>query len=120
VRWFRDFAKFERSCLLPNYRAPRAIIAVARQVFDHIAEKGYDRVITFARPEYARLWSQALGFEINRAKAPLLTPFGSDPYVELVKTISPVANVVSSASGMGTLEKIEGCWDEDGTCSAAS
>lgn len=112
VRWFKDFAKFERSCLLPKYRDPRAIAAIARQVFDHVAMKGYDQVITYAKPEFARMWSRLLGFEINHLKAESRLAISDEPYFELIKRLPASSDRITADSPMGLLERIEGFWHE--------
>lgn len=56
IRWFKDFAKLERTAFREAYRNTHVLKAFADFVFDHVARKGYDKVITHAQPKYARLW----------------------------------------------------------------
>ena len=60
IRWFKDFAKFERTAFREAYRNGHVLKAAAHFAFDHAARKGYDKVITHAQPKYARLWRIAL------------------------------------------------------------
>ena len=46
IRWFRDFAKIERTAFREAYRNMHVLKASSYFVFDHIARKGYDKVIT--------------------------------------------------------------------------
>ena len=50
IRWFKDFAKFERTSFRKAYRDMRTVKAVAEFSFDHVARKGFDKVITHAQP----------------------------------------------------------------------
>ena len=49
IRWFKDFAKIERSAFRKAWRHPRHLKKVADFVFSHIARKGYTQVITHAQ-----------------------------------------------------------------------
>lgn len=62
IRWFRDFAKIERTAFRPSARDPRILKEMAQFMFDHVAKKGYDRVLTLAETHYAWLWRRTLGF----------------------------------------------------------
>ncbi len=72
IRWFKDFAKMERTSFRKEWRNPRIIKRCAEFIFDHISRKGYDKVITHAKPIYARLWRALLGFKQVSAKEPVL------------------------------------------------
>ena len=71
IRWFADFAKFERTAFRKAYRTTRVLRAAADFSFDHVARKGYDKVITHAQPKYARLWRIVLGFRNAEGKMPV-------------------------------------------------
>lgn len=111
IRWFKDFAKIERTGFRPDYRNPRYLKFAGNFVFAHIARKGYARAITHATPEYAELWRRVLGF--RNADKPAATYF-SEPYVELVRDLEVPANALSGASPIEMLFRIEGTWDMPG------
>ena len=69
VRWFKDFAKFERASFRPAWRNIHVIRNCANFVFDHVTRKGFDKVITHAKPKYARIWRAMLGFKMRSARA---------------------------------------------------
>ena len=56
-------------------------------MFDHVARKGYDKVITHAQPKYARLWRMILGFKNAEGKKPIYFDGHEEPYTELVKEL---------------------------------
>jgi hypothetical protein len=111
IRWFKDFAKIERSAFRKAWRHPRHLRKVADFVFAHIARKGYDRVITHAQPVYARLWRSVLGFQIVEGKAPVYFHGHEEPYLELVKHLAPPANAITAETDASVLFRIEGEWD---------
>ncbi|WP_237155200.1 hypothetical protein [Oryzibacter oryziterrae] len=110
IRWFKDFAKMERTCFRPEYRDPRTIKAAAEFAFDHIARKGYTRVLTHAMPQYARLWRMLLGFK-QVDKQPVQFAGHAEPYVELVRELVPPENMISEETDATVLFRVEGQWD---------
>ena len=110
IRWFKDFAKLERLAFREAYRNTHVLKTFAYFVFDHVARKGYDKVITHAQPVYARLWRTILGFKTVEGKSVQFAGHG-DPYVELVKTLQLPPNVISDATGADVLFRTEGYWD---------
>ncbi|MEE1612080.1 hypothetical protein [Microvirga sp. CF3016] len=111
IRWFKDFAKMERTSFRKAWRDPRVIKRSAEFIFDHISRKGYDCVITHAKPPYARLWQRMLGFKPAPGKVPLYFEGHDEPYVELVKHLTPPDNAITPASDAAVLFRIEGYWD---------
>ncbi len=89
IRWFNDFAKLERTAFRKAYRNPRILKEFADFIFAHVARKGYTKVITHAKPLYARLWRQLLRFETVDDKPPVLFAGHNEPYVELVRHLTP-------------------------------
>ena len=112
VRWFKDFAKIERTSFRKAYRNVHVLKAFCAFGFDHIARKGYTRVITHASPKYARLWKMVLGFEAV-SKEPAYFE-GHEPYYEIWKDIDPSPNAISLESSAAVLFRTEGHWDVPG------
>ncbi len=112
VRWFRDFAKIERTSFRKEWRDPRILKRCAEFIFEHIARKGYDKVITHAQPKYARLWRMLLGFSTVQGKKPVFFAGHDEPYVELIKELTPPADAISPETDASVLFRVEGFWDE--------
>lgn len=112
IRWFKDFAKIERTSFRKAYRGIAILRAFAAFGFDHIARKGYTRVITHAGEKYARLWKTVLGFQ-SSSKEPAYFE-GQEPFYEIWKDIAPALNAVSLESSCAVLSRTEGSWDEPG------
>jgi len=111
IRWFKDFAKIERTAFRKAWRHPRILKQCSTFVFSHIARKGYTQVITHAQPVYARLWRSVLGFKIVEGKAPVYFHGHDEPYVELVKTLSPPSNAITTDTDPTVMFRVEGEWD---------
>lgn len=111
IRWFKDFAKFERTSFRRAYRDMRTVKAVAEFSFDHVARKGFDKVITHAQPKFARLWRMSLGFKNAEGKKPVYFEGHEQPYIELVKELTPPPNAISERTDATVLFRIEGSWD---------
>lgn len=117
VRWFRDFAKIERTALRLAHRDPRTLRKVAAFIFAHVARKGYATLVTHAEPKYAQLWERLLGFERTSGRPEVRTE-GHEPYVELVKRLPPDASAVTLSSEPAVLFRVEGAWDRPGAFEA--
>jgi len=111
IRWFRDFAKIERTALRKAYRNSHALRTLGDFVFSHIARKGYEVAITHANPLFARLWRTLFGFKESKDKPPLRFAGHDTHYVELVKVLSVPTNAIGKESAASVLMRIEGNWD---------
>ena len=111
IRWFKDFAKIERMAFREAYRNTHVLKAFVYFVFNHIARKGYDKVIAHAQPKYARLWRIVFGFRNVEGKAPFHFDGHPEPYIELVKELSPPENAISVSTNPAVMFRTEGFWD---------
>jgi hypothetical protein len=111
IRWFKEFAKFERTSFRKAYRNMHTLKAAADFAFDHVARKGYDKVITHAQSKNARLWRIMLGFRNAEGKKPIYFDGHGEPYIELVKELTPPANAISVSTDSVVLFRTEGFWD---------
>lgn len=111
IRWFKDFAKFERTSFRKAHRNIHILKFCAQFAFDHVARKGFDKVITHAQPKYARLWRVILGFKNVSGKPAFYFKGHDEPYIELVKELTLPANAISESTDTAVLFRIEGFWD---------
>src|SRR5580700_7176913 len=91
IRWFKDFAKMERTVFRKTHRGIPNIKVVLDFAFAHIARKGYSIAITHASPLYARLWRIHFGFK-DVAKEPAC--YHDEKYIELVKHLEVPADAI--------------------------
>ncbi len=95
IRWFRDFAKIERTAFRAAYRNTRVLRICSDFIYSHVSRKGYELLVTHAEPQYARIWERVFGFE-RAAGRPLVVAEGHEPYVEMIKRLSPTSQAVIS------------------------
>lgn len=111
VRWFKDFAKLERMAFREAYRNTHVLKMFVDFVFNHVARKGYDKVIAHAQPKYARLWRILFGFKMAEGKAPFCFDGHAEPYIELVKELTPPLDAISVSTDPVVMFRTEGFWD---------
>ena len=111
IRWFKDFAKLERLAFREAYRNTHVMKAFVFFAFNHIARKGYDKAIAHAQPKYARLWRIAFGCRKAEGKEPVYFDGHAEPYIELVKELTPPLNAISASTDAAILFRTEGFWD---------
>jgi hypothetical protein len=111
IRWFKDFAKLERMSVRKAYRNPHVLKSFTSFMFDHIARKGYTKAITHAQPKYARLWRISFGFRNADGKKPVYFEGHEEPYLELVKELTPPTNAITENTDSTVLFRVEGFWD---------
>ena len=109
IRWFKDFAKLERTAFRKTHRGIANVKTISNFAFRHIARKGYSRVITHASPIFARLWRTHFGFTQDREKSPVV--YHDEKYVELVKMLEVPANAIIQETDIAILFRPEGAWD---------
>lgn len=109
IRWFKDFAKLERTFFRKSHRGIPNIKVLLDFAFAHIARKGYTMAITHSSPVYARLWRMHFGFQ-SVAKEPVR--YHNETYYELVKYLDVPADAIVPETSAKMLFRVEGKWDE--------
>jgi hypothetical protein len=109
VRWFKDFAKIERTAFRKSHRTIPNIKILANFTFAHIARKGYSVAITHAAPLYARLWRMHFGFREVSGKPPV--EYHGEKYRELVRPLEIPSNAITLDTDVAVLFRTEGDWD---------
>lgn len=111
IRWFKDFAKLERLAFREAYRNTHVLKEFVFFVFNHIARKGYGKIIAHAQPKYARLWRIAFGCRNAEGKKPFYFDGHAEPYIELIKELTPQENAISISTDPAVMFRTEGFWD---------
>jgi len=109
VRWFKDFAKIERTAFRKAYRNIPNIKVVSNFTFAHIARKGYPLAITHASPLFARLWRMHFGFKEVSGKPAV--EYHGEKYVELARSLDVPENAIDLDTEAAVLFRTEGEWD---------
>jgi hypothetical protein len=68
IRWFNGFAKIERTGLRQAYRNARILKQTAEFIFEHVARKGYSKLVTLAQPKYAAMCRHRRHFDRHRSQ----------------------------------------------------
>ncbi|GAA3066581.1 hypothetical protein GCM10010520_12990 [Rhizobium viscosum] len=110
IRWFADFAKYERTCFREKYRHPFTVKRCIQMTFDHVARKGYTKVLTQAEQRLARLWT--ILFDLEIVDSPPVEIAGHpEPYLTVVGTIPASSDPITMESSSALLLRVEGQWD---------
>lgn len=112
IRWFADFAKLERACVVKRFRGRAVTATLARRACEIAGAKGYRRILGHIEPGLASFWKEAAGFEV-RAQRPSFV-FSDRLYVEIEAPISPAEEPVTIDSPPLVVLRPEGAWDEEG------
>jgi hypothetical protein len=91
------------------WRNPRVLRQVAEFIFEHAAHKGYCKLITLAKPQYATVWIRLLGFRRIVGRPPSLSGEG-DPFLQLVKDLPVDPDAISIDTDPTVLFRTEGSW----------
>lgn len=111
IRFFADFAKYERTCFRPNYRNPFIVKQCVQRTFRHVAHKGYTRVVTQSDDRLAELWTRLFGFQRVEGGPVLIQ--GHPPYVTVVGTIAADPHAVRYDGEGEALLEAEEAWYMD-------
>lgn len=112
IRWFADFAKLERACVVKRFRGRAITVALAQRACEIAAAKGYRRILGHIEPGLASFWKQAVGFEV-RAQRPSFV-FSDRLYVEIEAPISPAEDALTIDSPPLVILRPEGAWRQEG------
>jgi hypothetical protein len=78
--------------------------------FDHVARKGYTKVLTQAEQRLARLWT--ILFDLEIVDSPPVEIAGHpEPYLTVVGTIPASSDPITMESSSALLLRVEGQWD---------
>ena len=111
VRWFSEFAKFERVCVLSAYRNTELARVMMNLSFSVARRKGYRKVLGHAQERLVPYWEK-YGFKPIQKNTKLV--FSDHEYVEVLCEIEPHPEAVTLASDPYIVLRPEGAWDEPG------
>ena len=93
LRFFADFAKFERMAIRKEFRRSRAAIQLARAGFKLCQKKGYRRVVGHIQEALVSFWSR-FGFRVKPDTRHFV--FSDFEYVEIVAEIEPDPDAITA------------------------
>lgn len=107
LRFFADFAKFERMAIRKEYRKSRAAIQLARAGFKLCQKKGYRRVYGHIQERLVPFWSR-FGFRVMENTRHFV--FSDIEYIEIVADIERDPDAVTIGDDPYVVIRPEGRW----------
>jgi predicted GNAT family N-acyltransferase len=111
LRFFADFAKFERMAIRKEFRRSRAAIQLARAGFKLCQKKGYRLVVGHVQEALVPFWSR-FGFRLKPDTRHFV--FSDFEYVEIVAEIERDPDAVTADADPYLLIRPEGKWHVPG------
>jgi predicted GNAT family N-acyltransferase len=111
LRFFADFAKFERMAIRKEFRKSRAAIQLARAGFLFCQKKGYRRVYGHIQERLVSFWSR-FGFRVMEGGRKFV--FSDFEYTEIVADIERDPDAVTIGTDPYVIIRPEGRWHRPG------
>lgn len=111
LRFFADFAKFERMAIRKEFRKSRAAIQLARAGFKLCQKKGYRRVYGHVQERLVGFWSR-FGFRVMEGGKKF--NFSDFEYVEIIADIERAPDAVTVGGDPYVTIRPEGRWHVPG------
>jgi predicted GNAT family N-acyltransferase len=111
LRFFADFAKFERVAIRKEFRKSRAAIKLVQAGLKFCQKKGYRRVIGHAQTRLASFWTR-FGFRPMEGREHFI--FSDYEYVEMVAELELDPNAVTLGADPYLMIRPEGRWHVTG------
>jgi len=111
LRFFADFAKFERVAIRKEFRKSRAAIKLVQAGLKLCQKKGYQRVIGHAQIRLANFWTR-FGFRPMEGRNHFV--FSDYDYIEMVAELERDPNAVTLGADPYLMIRPEGRWHISG------
>ena len=112
IRWFRDFAKIERICVLPAWRKTKLGVDLLYDAVELIRRKGYTRLLGHIQEHLLKHWTRYANLR-QREHRPRFV-FSDRIYIEVEGRYDPHPEAVTMESDPLVLDRPEGDWDRPG------
>jgi predicted GNAT family N-acyltransferase len=110
VRWFANFAKIERVCVMKHVRGGAVVKLMIETAVDVISRKGYTLAIGYIQKRLAPFWKQ-LGFLPREGRSDFR--FSDYEYVECQRVLPARADAITIDSDPYMVMRPEGEWDHE-------
>ena len=112
MRWFADFAKLERVCILPRARRHSTVKVMVAHAFELAARKGYTDMIAQIQARLQPMWEHVMDCRPRAGRAPF--SFSDYDYVEIDIRLPAHADPIKPDVDPYVLIRPEGDWDRSG------
>lgn len=110
IRWFANFAKIERVCVMKHVRGGSLVKLMIESAVEVIGRKGYIHIIGYIQKRLVPFWRQ-LGFEPRENRSGFR--FSDYDYVECERQIESPVDALSIDSDPYVIMRPEGDWDHE-------
>jgi len=110
VRWFANFAKIERVCVMKHVRGGAVVKLMIETAVDIISRKGYTVAIGYIQKRLAPFWKQ-LGFLPREDRSDFR--FSDYEYVECQRILPARADAITIDTDPYMVMRPEGEWDRE-------
>lgn len=118
IRWFADFAKFERICVRAAHRKGNAVRVALDAAFEITRRKGFSRALAHVEAALLPYWERTAQLK-RRANRPSMV-FSDREYFEVERVLEPHPEKIGLATPALVLLRPEGRWDERGVLDAST
>lgn len=118
IRWFADFAKFERICVRAAHRKGDAVRVALDAAFEITRRKGFSRALAHVEAALLPYWERTAQLK-RRANRPSMV-FSDREYFEVERVLEPHPEKIGLATPALVLLRPEGRWDERGVLDASA
>lgn len=112
IRWFADFAKLERACVLKRFRGLAVTAKLAQRACQIASAKGYRRILGHIEPGLSSFWNAIAGFEVRKHRPGFV--FSDRQYVEIEAAIERADDALTIDSPPLVVIRPEGAWEREG------
>jgi predicted GNAT family N-acyltransferase len=110
IRWFANFAKIERVCIMKHVRGGALVRLMIETAVEVISRKGYLHILGYIQKRLVPFWRQ-LGFLPRDAREGFR--FSDYDYVECSRQLEPRADALTIDADPYMLMRPEGSWDQE-------
>jgi predicted GNAT family N-acyltransferase len=110
IRWFANFAKIERVCVMKHVRGGSLVKLMIETAVDLISRKGYMHAVGYIQKRLVPFWKQ-LGFHPRVGREGFR--FSDYDYVECSRQLEPRSDALSMDADPYVLMRPEGEWDHE-------
>jgi predicted GNAT family N-acyltransferase len=110
IRWFANFAKIERVCIMKHVRGGALVRLMIETAVDLISRKGYVHILGYIQKRLVPFWKQ-LGFMPRETREGFR--FSDYDYVECSRQLQPRQDALTMDTDPYMLMRPEGDWDHE-------
>lgn len=110
IRWFANFAKIERVCIMKHVRGGALVRLMIETAVEVISRKGYLHILGYIQKRLVPFWRQ-LGFLPRDTREGFR--FSDYDYVECSRQLEPREDALTMDADPYMLMRPEGAWDHE-------